>query len=91
MRHTFRKYDGEVFSRIGDAIYEECVQPILKKSDHGKFVAIDIDSGEFEIDEDERTAVERLRARHENPQIWMIRAGTRYVRHFGGRLVRSKS
>lgn len=91
MSHRFRKYEGEEFTRRGDALYRERVEPTLKKSDRGKFVAIDIDSGDFKIHADQRAAAEHLQSLYENPQIWMVRVGSRYVRHFGGRAFRSKS
>jgi hypothetical protein len=57
----------------------------LKPDDKGRFVALDIDTSEFEIDDDELTACDRLRARLPEAQIWMVRVGSRYVHRFGGR------
>jgi hypothetical protein len=81
-----RKYDKEEFARRGDAIYENDVQPKLSPKDNGKFVAIDIDTGEYEIHKNEMTAGDRLRERLPEAQIWMVRVGSRYVHRFGGRL-----
>ncbi len=81
----------EEFAQRGDAIYENDVRPWLKSDDHGRFVAIDIDSGRYEIDDDELKAGDRLRARVPEAQIWMVRVGSRYVHRFGGRERRSAS
>jgi hypothetical protein len=35
----------------------------------------DIESGDFEIDRDDFTAMQRLRARRSDAQIWLMRAG----------------
>ena len=56
----------------------------MKPEDDGKLVAIDIESGAYEVDEDELTAFDRLRARVPQAQIWLVRVGSRYVHRFGG-------
>jgi hypothetical protein len=85
-----RRYPKEEFARRGDATYQSAVRPHLTERDRGKFVAIDIDTGEFELDRDELEACHRLRARLPEAQIWMVRAGYRYVHRLGGRDVREK-
>jgi hypothetical protein len=79
-----RRYSKEEFARRGDAIYEKKVRPHLKPADEGKFVAIDIDSGSFELDRDELKAGNKLRARLPEAQIWMVRVGHRSVHRIGG-------
>ena len=54
-----RKYPKEEFARRGDALYEKLV-PTFGPSDQGKFVLIDIESGDYEIDADEIAASDRL-------------------------------
>ena len=85
MASTQRRYSKEEFAHRGDAIFEKNVRPHLKPGDEGKFVAIDIESGTYEIDADELKAGNRLRARMPDAQIWIVRVGSRYVHRFGGR------
>jgi hypothetical protein len=66
-------------------MYERKVRPSLSSDDAGKFVAIDIETGNYEIAANELTAGDRLRARFPEAQIWMVRIGSRYVHRFGGR------
>lgn len=80
---TKRRYRKEEFARRGDAVYDAEVRPHLKASDDGKFAAIDIDSGLYEIDANELRACDRLRARAPEAQIWMVRIGSRSVHRFG--------
>ena len=89
MAITTRRYGKEEFARRGDAIYEKQVLPHLKPEDDGKFVAIDIESGSFEIDEDELGACDKLDARIPDSQTWLVRIGSRYLHRFGGRESRS--
>ena len=91
MATTKRRYSKEQFARRGDAIYEKDVRPQLKTSDVGKFAAIDIESGTYEIDADELKACRKLRARIPDAQIWMVRVGFRSVHRFGGREERRES
>ncbi len=74
----------------GDAVYENDIRPQLKPVDEGKFAAIDIDSGAFELDRDELKAGNKLRARIPDAQIWMVRVGYRSVHRIGG-LMRRKT
>ena len=80
-----RRLAKQEFARRGDKIHKNAVRPRLLPGDDGKFVAIDIDTSEFEIDADELTAGDRLRERLPEAQIWMVRVGSRYVHRFGGR------
>jgi hypothetical protein len=86
MSSVKRRYSKEEFARRGDAIYESEVRRLLKSADKGKFAAVDIESGAFELDRDELKAGNRLRARVPEAQIWMVRVGYRSVHSIGGRL-----
>lgn len=90
MPTTGPRYSKEEFARRGDAIYDRDVKPVVRKSDKGKFVAIDIETGEYEIDADEIAACDRLEARIPDPQIWLTRVGLGYARRFGPRSPRSR-
>jgi hypothetical protein len=60
MPRTGPAYSKEEFARRGDAIYDRTVRPRMRKRDEGKFVAIDIESGAFEIGSSEIAACDRL-------------------------------
>lgn len=80
-----RRYSLEEIARRGDEIYEREVIPRLNPSDEGKYVLIDIETADYEIDRDEISASDRLLARHPDAQVWMIQIGSRYARRFGPR------
>jgi hypothetical protein len=83
------RYPKEEFARRGDEIYETQVRPQVEEGNHGKIVAIDIETGDFEVDQSEIAACDRLEARRPDAQIWIVRIGSRHVRRFGGRTRRS--
>jgi hypothetical protein len=84
MEPTKRRYSKEEIAKRGNAIYEDKVRPNLKKKDHGKFVAIDVGTGEYEIAADLLKACDRLEARVSKPQTWSVRVGSKYLFSFGG-------
>jgi len=83
------RYSKEEFARRGDEIYESQVRPQAEAGNHGKIVAIDIETGDFEVDASEIAACDRLEAHHPDAQIWIVRIGSRHVRRFGGRIKRA--
>ncbi len=69
------RYSKEEFSRRGHALYQELIEPQMSVADQNKFVAIDIESGAFEVDADDYLATERLCQHHPEAQIWLQRVG----------------
>lgn len=86
-----RLYPKEEFGRRGDAIYDQKIRPLLKPRDKGKYVAIDIETGEYEISKSQMAACDRLDARIPNAQIYMVRVGYPAVQIFGGHPQRETS
>jgi hypothetical protein len=70
-----RQYPLEELERRAAVIYEARVKPELRPEDDYKFVAIDVTSGDFEIDPDDYAAIKRLRDRHGDAQAWLMRVG----------------
>jgi ribosomal protein L16/L10AE len=83
------RYTKEEFARRGDEIYESQVRSQVEEGNHGRIVAIDIETGAFEVDSNEIEACDRLEARYPDAQIWIVRVGSRHVRRFGGRTRKS--
>jgi hypothetical protein len=90
MATTEPRYTKEEFARRGDAIYEKEILPKLTAKDVGKFLAIDIETGQHEIAADEMKAGDKLRRRLPDAQIWMVRVGYAATHSFGGRQVRQE-
>jgi hypothetical protein len=65
----------EELARAGSEIFERQVRPALRPEDEGKFVAIDVETGAYEIDVDDYAAVMRLHARKPGADIWLMCAG----------------
>ena len=78
-----RRYSREEFARRGDDLYSRVIRAQVEPTHYGEIVAIDIESGDFEVDADEIAACERLERRRPDAQIWIARVGSRLVRRFG--------
>jgi hypothetical protein len=62
-------------ARLGAEILDRVVGPALRPEDDNKFIAIDVSTGDHEIDEDDYRAVTRLRARRPSAEVWLGRVG----------------
>ncbi|MCY7277338.1 MAG: hypothetical protein LH702_27305 [Phormidesmis sp. CAN_BIN44] len=79
------RYSKEEFARRGDEIYESQVRSQVEEGNHGKIVAIDIETGAFEVADDSLSAAKQLLKRLPEAQIFGIRIGHRAVHRFGFR------
>jgi hypothetical protein len=76
------KYSKEEFARRGNEIYETQVRSQVEEGNHGKIVAIDIETGAFELAKDTMTASDKLLERYPDAQIWRVRIGHKGVHRF---------
>lgn len=82
------RYSKEEFARRGNELYESQVRPQVEEGNYGKIVAIDIETGAFEVADTPMLAVDRLYERKPNAQPWVIRIGHKAVFRFGSRSLR---
>lgn len=69
------RYSKEEHARRGNEIYERQIRPQVETGNKGKIVAIDIETGAFEVAEDTLAASGRLLARYPDAEIWFVRIG----------------
>ena len=62
-------------ARLGRDVFDHQIRPSLRPEHEGKFVAIDLKSGDYEIDEDDYLAISRLRIRNPAAEVWLEMAG----------------
>ena len=78
-------YSKEEFARRGTELYESQIRSQVEEGNHGKIVAIDIETGIFEVGDDIVTASGLLLAKYPESQTWFVRIGHQAVYHFGAR------
>lgn len=79
------RYSKEEFAQRGNEIYESQVRSQVEAGNYGKIVAIDIETGAFEMADTAIAATDQLYERYPDAQPWVIRIGYRAVYRFGSR------
>lgn len=80
-----RRYSKEEMARRGQELYESTIRQQVEAGNKGKIVAIDIETGDFEVGDTIIAATDPLFERHPDAQPWGIRIGYPAVYHFGAR------
>jgi hypothetical protein len=80
---TSRKYETDEVVDLGKAIYQEKIKHLVEPAENGKFVVIDVESGDYELDEQIIPALDRLRDRHPNAITYAGRVGFRTAYNLG--------
>ena len=80
------KYTVQEVCERARNIYLEQIKHLVEPIENGKFIVIDIESGDYEIDEDDIAADERLNERRPDAVGYLGRIGyeTAYRIGFGG-------
>ena len=73
----------EVASR-GEAIYRREIRDRVDPKYKGKFLVIDIETGEYEMNADDLVATKRLLAKHPNAVVYGLRIGFPTAYRIGG-------
>jgi hypothetical protein len=77
------RYSKEEFAQRGHEIYETQIRSQVEANNHGKIVAIDIETSAYEITEDSLTAAKQLLKHYPNAQIYGLRISHHGVHSFG--------
>jgi hypothetical protein len=81
-----QELSNEEFARRGNRIFEDRVRPHVDlDAEAHKFVAIDLRTGDYAVDEDERDATQQLLERHPDARgrIWYRRVGDESAHRIG--------
>jgi hypothetical protein len=78
------RYTKEEFARRGNEIDQQHIRSLVEPDHRGEFVAIDIESGEWEVGSNALDVCDRLIARQPDCQTWLVRVGFPYVHRMGG-------
>jgi len=76
-------YSKEEFARRGTELYEQRIRPLVEQGNRGRIVAIDIDTGDYQVADGQLEACQPLIARRPDAQLWCVRIGHRAVERFG--------
>ena len=84
------RFASEEIARRGKELYEQRLRPQVETDENiGKIISIDIESGDYAIDDDLLKAAHRVLDRHPDAALWMQRIGYDAVYAFGSSLTRT--
>jgi hypothetical protein len=79
-----QRIPGEVIVQRGEELFEQKVQTLVADHPAMDFVAIDVESSDFEVGPNRREIMNRLLARHPEAQTYTRRVGFPYTYRLGG-------
>jgi len=82
-----RSHDRDEIARRGKDLYEQSIREEVEAEDanEGRFVAVDVESGDYEVADDALGAGAGLRQRRPDAVIYLMRAGRPAAFRLGGR------
>lgn len=80
----YQNYSPEEVEARGEEIYQTQIRPRVEAGNHGKFVVIDIETGEYEIDKDDLQATKRALAKRPKAVLYGVRIGYPAAYQLGG-------
>ncbi|HKH45100.1 MAG TPA: hypothetical protein VKM72_10595 [Thermoanaerobaculia bacterium] len=85
------RYSSSEIAERGQTLYDRDIRDQLDASTRGKFLALDIETGEYEIDADERAALKRARSKHPDAVVYLLRIGHPAAYRLGRKAVAASS
>ena len=71
----YAKYSPEEVASRGEEIYQQRIRPLVEDANQGKFVIIDIETENYELDESDARATQRALAKRPSAVLYGIRIG----------------
>lgn len=87
----YTNHTSEEVSSRGEALYEQQIRNKVETQHKGKFLVIDIETGEYEIDPDDLMATKRLLAKRTNAVLYGLRIGFPTAYQIGGHFLVEES
>ena len=83
------RYTSEEIVERGEALYNQQIRAEVETGNEGKFLVLDIETGTYEVDEDELAAVQRAKAKKPNAVLYIMRIGYATAYRLGGQVAPS--
>ena len=80
----YTNYTSKEVASRGEAIYRQQIRNKVEPKHKGKFLVIDIETGEYEMSSDDLIATKRLLAKHPDAVIYGLQIGFPTAYRIGG-------
>lgn len=81
----YPNYSPEEVARRGEALYEQQIRAQVEAENKGKFLVLDVETGEYEIDVSDLAATKRALAKRPGVVLYGLRVGYPTAYRLGGR------
>ncbi len=69
------RYSSDEIAQRGQTLYEQQIRTKIDESEKGKFLVLDIETGQYEIDVDELAALKRAKVKNPDAALYILRVG----------------
>lgn len=69
------RYTAQEVARRGKEIYERRLRSEVEPENEGRFLVVDVESGEYALDDDELEAFDRAREKKPEGVLYLLRVG----------------
>ncbi len=83
-------HTSDEVARRGEELYERSVRALVEPENDGRFLALDVESGDYELADEALAASRRLRERRPGAVAYLVRVGRSAAFRIGGRRLRSE-
>ena len=70
------RYSSAEIVQRGQALYEQRLRAQVEARHQGKFLVLDIETGDYEIDADDVSAVQRAKTKYPDAAFYIVRIGS---------------
>ena len=81
----YTRLSGDEIVKRGQALYDEEIRPKVEAENKGKFLVINVETGEYEMDADDVAAAKRAKSRFPDAPLFSMRVGYPGAYRLGGR------
>jgi hypothetical protein len=85
------RHSAQSVARRGRELYERSIRGEVEDGHEGRFLALDVESGDYELGDDALSVSARLRERKPQAVLYLMRVGRPAAYRLGGRALSSRA
>jgi hypothetical protein len=75
MKMAHSRYTIEEIGRRGEELYQQQIRAKVESQNRGKYLVLDIDTGEYEIGDDVMSLWQQMHSRHQDAALYTVKVG----------------
>ena len=81
------RYTSSEIAQRGQALYDQQIRDQIDPGAKGKFLVLNIETGDYELDADELAALRRAKVKNPDAPLYILRVGYATAYRLGGKSV----